>query len=270
MIRCIKFEKFLDNGSTKPFLANCGRGESWVVKAYFQANDSTAFILKSIFNEFISGAIANIIDLPWPKVDIIQLDSQIFEQLEKVKFDILSELAVGIEYINELQIYNPSKEELSNTTESIRELFPQLEMQNSFYGKSVFDNLVKFQDTKYNTLAIKPDGSPIFIDGSMAFDGHDWNLQKLKWQYIHLEYSPYLKGIVSDYRMFDYWLRKIEEIPDLKIHEIFNKIPTEWPIPKKYKLKLKKLLLSAKVNFIPLFKEEIEIALHNLSLKHDG
>lgn len=270
MIRCIKFEKLLNNGSTRPFLAYCDRGESWVVKAYAHSHKSTPLLLKPIFNEFISGALANIIDLPWPKVDIIQLDSQILKQLKKAKFEILSEWAVGIKYISDLQTYKPSKEDLDKTPECIRELFPQLEMQSSFYGKSVFDNLVKFQDMKFNTLAIQSNGSPIFIDGSMAFDGHDWNLQKLKWEYIHLEYSPYLKGILTDYKMFDHWLKKIEEIPDLKIHEIFNRIPTEWPIPKNYKLELKKLLLSTKVNFIPLFKEEVESTLHNLSLKHDG
>ena len=140
MIRCIKFEKFLDNGSTKPFLANCDRGESWVVKAYFQANDSTPFILKSIFNEFISGALANIIGLPWPKVDIIQLDSQILKQLKKAKFEILSEWAVGIKYISDLQTYKPSKEDPDKTTECIRELFP-------------------FQFLKIPVMAIKRHGS---------------------------------------------------------------------------------------------------------------
>jgi len=258
MISCIKFEKLLDNGSTIPFLARCDRGESWIVKAHAHSHNSKPLLLKPIFNEFISGALANIIDLPWPKVDIVQLDSQILKQLKEAKFEILSEWAVGIKYISGLQTYKPSKEDLDKTAECIWQLFPQLEMQNSFYGKSVFDNLVKFQDLKYNTLAIQSDGSPIFIDGSMAFDGFDWNIQKLKWEYIHLEYSPYLKGILIDYRMFDHWLKKVEEIPDSKIHDIFNRIPMEWSIPEDYKLELKKMLLSKRDKFIPLFREELE------------
>jgi len=258
MIRCIKFEKLLDNGSTIPFLASCDRGESWVVKAHAHSHNSTRLLLKPIFNEFISGTLANIIDLPWPKVDIVQLDTQILKQLKEAKFEILSEWAVGIKYIPDLQPYRPSKDDLDKMAECIRQLFPKFEMQSSFYGKSVFDNLVKFQDYKYNTLAIQSDGSPIFIDGSMAFDGFEWELNKLRWEHILIERSPYLIGILTEYAMFDPWLKKIEDIKDIKIHEIFHRIPNAWQIPKDYKLELKKMLLSTREKFIPLFREELQ------------
>ncbi len=248
MIRCNQFKQFIGKGSTIPFIAYSDRGDLFVVKAHAKSYKNKPLFTKPIFNEYVSGRLARAIDLPWPEVHIVQLIPEIILELKKSELDISSEWAVGISYIDGLDI--------CQSRYDIQNLFSNYD---AFYGKSVFDNWVLFQDLKYDTLGIKPDGSPMFLDGSMAFGGQDWNTEELRWnEYLHMESSPYLKGIIKDFALFDPWLKRLDIISEIVINQILDTTPDEWSVPEGYIYKIRELLIETSNEFIPLFREWID------------
>jgi hypothetical protein len=177
-----------------------------------------------------------------------------------------SKWAVGIKYIEGFREAKwPNCSPLSPEFEEInalciKELFPDRAKYEGFYGKAVFDNWVLMEDTKYDTLGIGQRGFPIFLDGSIALGGLEWEAEKLRWEDTRIDFhhSPYLQGILTDCDQFAIWVERIEAIEESYIEEIFMEIPKKWGISEEYLSACITFLTSSRQNFAPLFRHFAE------------
>jgi hypothetical protein len=249
----------MGRGASRPFLARSDQDELLVVKPHAQAYEKTALFTKPLFNEFVCSSLARTIGLPWPDVSIVLLETELINQLKQVGFSILSEWAVGLSYIPGLKPYLPLRDSGENA-KHMNDLFPDPRTHAVFYGKSVFDNWILLEDWKYDTLQIQENGSPIFLDASMAFWGLDWDVNRLQWTEsgIHLARSPYLSGFVLDQGKFLPWLEKLGGIASEVYSQILQRIPKEWSVPPDYVAAISELLTVTHQQFVPLFEEAIE------------
>jgi hypothetical protein len=262
-----KFINFIESGATKPFVVENDNGQKWVVKAL-----GNPFGTQAVFNEYVVGALARFIDLPWPKTSLIDLSKEIIKTLGDNNLSVTSSIAVGAEYIyglkpvefpNHLSLFgeNSNKENVKY----LSSIFTDPTMLDSFYGKSVFDNWILLKDTKPDTLHLQPNGQPIFLDATFAFNYTDkdqeWDKGRLHWDFAALnhELSPYLRGMVANITKYDVWIERIKDIPEAKIGALLNMVPKGWKVPTDYMFELKKFLNSTKKVFLPMFSEYLEI-----------
>jgi len=234
----------------------------WVVKVL-----GNPFGAQAVFNEYIAGHLAELIGLSWPRPSIVELSPRILDELQKNGLNATSYIAVGTEYIFGLiPVELPDNfdlEDKAKNADYIRRLFPNPEMLDSFYGKSLFDNWVLLlNDTKYDTLQKYPNGEPIFLDATFAFGyfDTDWEHGKLAWSgtALNLELSPYLNGIVGDTIKYMRWIDRISSISKENIDTIIDAVPKEWGVPDCYIDALRKFLCSAPEVFVPLFQKYLD------------
>jgi hypothetical protein len=259
MIRCVKIERLLDVGACRPFLARNSQGGLLVVKPHAKAHNKTDLFTKPLFNEFIGSSLAMVIGLPWPDVSLVLLEAKVIGQLERAGYSIISDLAVGLNYIEGLKAFRPPHGSVERTR-YLKDSFPESQKHTSFYGKSVFDNWVLLEDWKYDTLQIRQNGSPVFLDASMAFGGLDWDTSLLQWveHRMHFDRSPYLSGFLNDFSQFDPWLKKLQSTGNKVYSQILRKIPLEWSVSADYIAAVGELLALTAKCFVPIFKEKIE------------
>jgi len=257
---CISFERFLSKGATRPFLGKCDDNKLYVVKVH-----GNPLGPKSIYNEYIVGNLAKEIELPWPNVQLIQLSPEITFFLEKNGLKILSEWAVGINYIKGIKevIWPPNSfykdpDFAAVNAKYIMKIFPSQSTNDALYGKSVFDNWVLLEDTTYDTLHITSDGLPLFLDASIALGGLEWDDNKLQWKHISFDRSVYLYGFKFEMTRFEPWLKRIERISNSTFESILFNIPEEWAVPDAYLKSMKNFLFSTKDTFLPVIREWIE------------
>jgi hypothetical protein len=172
---CEEFEKFLQ-GSSCPFVAKDQSGEQWVIKAYKNRGGS-----KCLFNEYVAGRLANAIELPWPTVRIVELAPRIINHLQRADFPVESKWAVGLKYLQGLTPFEIGQDGIAGAKRQIGSRFAEPALSGPFYGKCLFDNWVLLEDLKADTLQIRSDGKPMFLDASMAFGGENWREELLKW-----------------------------------------------------------------------------------------
>lgn len=252
------FVCFLPQGSSRPFIAKDDRERIWVVK--FHGNPLGT---KSSFNEFVSGSLANAIGLPWPIVKIATLSDATLGHLVESGYEPKAKDAVAIEFIDgllpvELPKSGPRALKKENHQHVISQ-FPNSMTHSAFYGKMLFDNWVLIEDSKYDTLHIAPDRSPIFLDASFAFGGDQWDSSKLRWSDEAFNIlSPYLEGMITDLSQFDIWLDKLSEVDVSLISRIMNSIPPSWHVPPDYIQGTITFLSKTARDFVPIARRWIE------------
>jgi hypothetical protein len=267
MVRIVakQFLYFIERGATKPFVVEDDNGLKWVVKTL-----GNPFGAQAVFNEYIAGSLAGMIDLPWPRPSLIDLSPKIIKTLHDNDLKATSSIAVGWEYIHGLKpVVFPDDLDIldsnfkSGNAQYVHNIFPDPTILQSFYGKSIFDNwILLLHDTKYDTLHLLPDGRPIFLDATFAFGyvDQEWDKGKLIWSdtALNLELSPYLSGIVVNIANYDVWIRRIKGVTQEKIDALLDAVPKEWKVPPDYICALGQFVGSAKELFLPMFQEYLE------------
>jgi len=261
-MKCIKFERFLPIGATRPFIARDSDSNKWVIK--FIGNPLGT---KAVFNELITSILANSIQLPWPDVSICHLSTQIIQRVQDEKLKVQSDWAIAIQYIEGLQHvnwpeggYNPQKNFKQRNAQHIHTKFSKLNDFNVFYGKAIFDNWVLLEDRKYDTLLKTKEGYPIFLDASAAFYGFDWNIDELVWNRTSIDIkSPYLEGIVTEFERFDKWIETLQREFKVNLLPKYEDIPASWNIPRDYYSALKDFLSTTQEVFVQIFREWVDI-----------
>jgi hypothetical protein len=263
-MRFVEFQNLIPGGATRPCLCKTDTAELWVIKVH-----GNPLGTKAIFNEYVAGRLAEMIELPWPTVCLGELSDTLVLRLAKEGLNTESKLAVGIKYVDGIRKVdwpknaNPLENGFDRiNAQHIKDLFSDTDKWQAFYGKSVFDNWVLLGDTKYDTLYIDKSGSPLFLDASIALGGLEWDMGKLHWDLagIFFEHSPYLQGILTDRDQFAAWMKRIEGIKQGCIEKLLTEIPKEWRISQGYLSACVTFLSSSKENFVPLFREFIRWA----------
>ncbi len=260
-VLCTTFNRFMGAGASKPFLATSDTGQNWVVKA--QGNPQGD---KSLFNELIAGHLAALIDMPWPRVSIAKLSDEVTAVLETEALRPTSHFAVGLEYVDGLQLvpwpeggYVSGPEFARRNRAHILKLIPDRDRRDTFYGKMIFDNWVLLKDTKYDALHLDAEGKPFFLDASCAFGGTDWEETSLVWEPAAIDIrSPYLEGVLTELDRFQPWLARLQAISPLEIQECLSELPAEWSVPDTYVKKTLALLEATSEVFVPQVREWLD------------
>lgn len=255
-----RFQHFL-TGATRPFVALSEEGEPWVAKTH-----GNPLGTKTIFNEYVTGSLAREVKLPWPTTAIVELSPAILQRLKQEGLEVLSPWAVGSRYLPNLKPVLGEWDPKRNPSQ-IRLFFGDLKKYAGFYGKAVFDNWVLLDDSKYDTLFVTPDESPIFLDASHAFAGAEWNAETLKWSDIRVR-SPYLEGILLDRTQFGPWLERIQSVDSVVIKNVFDAIPKEWDVPTGYPSAAAEFVAATQSTFLRAFQSRMDYcyAIENNSL----
>lgn len=259
-VHCIGFEGRLPSGASRPLLCRDRGDHLWVVKVH-----GNPLGTKSIYNEFVAGSLARELGLPWPEVAIVELSPDVRVQVKQEGIELLSKWAVGLRFIRGIEPVDwpPGGHRTGDTDFSERNarhicaVFPDPTAHTAFYGKAVFDNWVLLRsDTKYDTLHVDPHRRPVFLDGSFALEGEDWDASGLEWQLLKIGiHFPYLEGILTDASQFEPWLARVAQIDRGVVASVVEKTPTEWSAPQEYAEATIELFGASRSVFVPLFRE---------------
>lgn len=258
---CDVFEGFLPSGATRPFLVRCDDGGLWVAKA-----TGNPLGTKAVLNELVVEVLARRIELPWPRVSLVEFSTHIMDCLIEGDLGVQSKWGIATQFLEGLRQvgwppegYYPRATFRERNTEHIRSYFPHIDKDTAFYGKAVFDNWILLEDRKYDTLMITKDGDPLFLDASAAFGGLEWDRDLLKWQDTAIDVkSPYLEGIITQYAQFDPWLERIETAVEPTVLLPFEDLPESWFVPEDYYSALNTFLSGTQDVFVPMFRSWVE------------
>lgn len=259
--------EFLPEGSTKPLLASDENENKVVIKAMIRPTYG-----KILLNEYLAGNLARSIGLPWPKVQIATLGNKVVRFMQENSLQPVSMDCVAIDFIEDLEKVpwpNPPNGQIEwggnfhllpdENRKHLSLYFDNPEKESVFYGKALFDIWLFFQDTKYDTLFIRPTSSPFFLDGSHALGGSEWEFEQM--DYSHTMFSPkspYLEGILTELDLYNEWIERIELLPLSYIKSLFDSIPSSWRILKVQSDFLFDLLAVKRKIFVAYCREEIE------------
>ena len=258
-------KQFLD-GSTKPFLALSNIGKSVVVKALLQPTKG-----KILFNEFVSGSLANQIGLPWPQTSLATLSPLSIEWLKGQSIHVSSPDCVAMNFIEnlvpvpwpKLTEKGPGGKLISHQLSEVNptylaKYFADPENQSAFYGRALFELWLFFQDTKYDTLFSLADKTPLFVDGSLALGGSEWDFEELDYAKSKcFPQSPYLEGILTNRELFLGWFSRIESVEKHYIRSIIDAIPASWEIIQPQLDFILELLTAKRRDFLQVWKYEL-------------
>jgi len=259
-------KKVLD-GSTNPFLALSNSGESVVIKALLEPRMG-----KILFNEYISGSLANQIGLPWPQTFLATLSPSSMEWLQGQSIQVVSPDCVATNFIDNLiSIPWPKPPEpYSHWNMDNLDQFPEINKnhlinyfddpknQSPFYGRALFELWLFFQDTKYDTLFSRLDKTPIFLDGSHALGGSDWDFQELDYTKPKcLPQSPYLEGVLTNRELYIEWFQRIESIGNDYVRSKLDAVPASWRILQEQLDFVFDLLTVKRRNFLGFWRHEL-------------
>ena len=211
-------------GGAQAHLMRARDGHFYVVK--FQNNPQH---LRVLANEFLATRLAELVGLPVPVVDVIEVGPWLIENTADLRIDFggLSEpCATGLQFAAryvcdpaEAQVFDYLPESLlarvKNTAAFAGMLALDKWLGNANGRQAVFWK--KAQEKKYNVS---------FIDQGYCFNAGEWNFP-----------DPALRGVyprncvyenISGWESFDPWLRRIENFDAEVIREIAGTIPPEW------------------------------------------
>jgi len=260
--------EFLATGSTKPFLAHNELGQKVVVKAMVRPTMG-----KILLNEYLAGNLAVTIGLPWPNTSLASLSTQAIHFLQRNAREVHSADCVAIQYVENLSPTNwPSPPQGSESWNDrnldllpdinrvhMQSYFDNPETQSVFYGRALFEAWLFFQDIKYDTLYVLPNKNPVFLDGSHAFGGSDWEIDQMDYSHAKsLPMSPYLEGILTHQELFEEWFNRIESVPNSIVSSLLDNVPKSWSVTSEQLRFLSDLLVSRRKRFIEVYKIEIE------------
>jgi hypothetical protein len=261
--QCDELVGFMESGSSRPFKARSQDGSVWVVKAHGNPQGN-----KALFNELVAGRLAALISLPWPEVGVVELTEELTQGVRNFGLSVTSRWAVGTRFMQGLAAvgfpdggFTWDADFRTRNWQHVSKLISHdLRRTAALHGKLVFDNWVLLEDTKYDTLHIKENGDPFFLDASYAFGGDKWNDADVVWKKVEIDRrSPYLEGLPVRLVDVEPWLARIR-VASRAIASVLSEVPDEWGAPRSYICRVAELLESSEAQFLPLFIEWVEEA----------
>lgn len=238
-----------------------------MVKAFIKPHSG-----KLLLNEFLAGSLANLIDLPWPKTSLAILNKNACEQLANNAAPALHPECVAMEFIDELQEVPPAPlpkpksdwdfsqcQQLPKANQShLPKFFDSPESQSAFYGYELFQLWLFFAETKIDTLFALPNKTPLFLDGSFAFGGPEWDNQILDYSRDKtFPQSYHSHGILTKPELFQTWFDNIEQLGEKEIEPLLKSVPQSWGVSEDQLAFLHNLLIQGKKKFIAKWKARL-------------
>jgi len=264
MIKANKYLTKLTESSSFSFIVLGDDNKKWVVRAKKKQKFSTR-----LFNEFTAGILASEIGFNKPKVELIKLTSEIISNAEKNhpesdNFEIDSDIAVGTEYIENLERIVPEdnssiKNSISYKNQLIRKFGVDYNF-NPFYAYCVFAEWIFLRDKKYENLHVMTDLRPIFLDFDVSFTGLSYEHQAPD-KYSLTEMisdNIFSEVIIWEKERFEVWLSNIQSCNKDKIKRLLTELPQSWELPNGIRQKIIRTLLDNREQFIKEFMNFIK------------
>lgn len=257
IIKANTYLRRIESGVSKPLILKCNnRGVEceYVVKLKTKSDNG---ILGLSF-EIIATRLAQKLDIDTPDIAVVEITEEFANSIEKI--DIKNEV------INNLGLNFESKFNLGNTTwlrgQSITNNIKQPAL-NTF----MFDAMIQNPDRTYDkpNILMRKDNI-ILIDHEKGFSFvrailnklEPWEVSKLSFLRDHIFYSG-LKSKSEDLIVyFNSMEKRLDDIKDYEIDELFLEIPEEWG--KDYQTDIKDHLMKI-INNSDKFIHELKILL---------
>jgi hypothetical protein len=198
---------------------------------------------RRLFNEFVSAHLAQSLGLNRPSAEIVQVPREIVLKLNTNEFALSDQLGVGTKYCRGCRhIKPPEPYDLSDS------LFPQrnrkhlshytgdMEALAQLYGYHVVTEWIQLADQqKYENLLADGNGSILFLDFDMAFNGVDptCTLSDYRWDKMCCT-APFLIGVLQDTTCFTPWVKKIMNLDESVYSECAAQLPQEFAIERNF------------------------------------
>ncbi len=261
MLKAVIFNRFLTQGSSKCFIVLCDDNKNWVVRIKKKNKNS-----KGLFSEYLAGLLSLQYGLNHPRVQLVEVGHNIFEELSKHEniFQESCRIGIATEFIEDLMPVSPPKNINYNSTEFpianfnyISKLIKDKNQFSQLYGMKVFSDWIVLKDFhKYENLLLDKVGHIYFLDFDLAFmsiDSNDWNLPPVyDWIRMSSHQAPFWEGFRESEIEYQKWFEKIMaiEIESVKLEQI----PSCWEIPKYYIENLLEFLFNNRELFIKEFQ----------------
>ena len=274
MLRANRFDRFLENGSSKYFVAKCDDGKEWVIRIKKKDKNS-----KRLFSEYLAGLLALEFGLNRPLVKLVEIDSVIYTELKDC-LDIFDEnclIGTATEFVNDIRhISSPPNINYSDSNypqknlEYLTKLITDKTQFSQLYAMKVFSEWIVLKDFhKYENLLLSQNHEVYFLDFDLAFmsDGpSDWN-DPLKYDWIRMSrhQAPFWEGIIENEQVY---AEHMERLLALKKESInIDSLPSCWQVPSDYLMRLLDFIFNNRESFIDGFKHPYEFrndsTLHN-------
>lgn len=215
-------------GFSVPQLLRADDGNDYVVK--FRSNGQGLRVLP---NELIAGGCGHALELPLPRIAIVNVSHQLLDATEELTpFRGTPGLQFGCEFVPH------------GHSDPWPIVLPKAENLGDLAGILVFDTWTNNKDRSWNRLNVHvikdADGRyrVIIFDQGWVFGGTpNWSTESLKQQRDLVE-PPFMAGCVYDClrhhirgeHPFDSWLLKVESLPPETIWQCIQEVPDEWGV----------------------------------------
>ena len=182
MLKAVEFIDFLNEGSSKCFVALCNDKKKWVIRMKKKNKNS-----KRLFSEYLAGILALKFGINHPKVQLVEVENEVIEKLKSTEniFELSCKLGVATKFIKKLRKLSPPLNINSNefpkaNFKYLKEFFPNKNQIAQLYGMKVLSEWIVLKDFhKYENLLIDENKKNYFLDFDLAFmssDSNDWSL----------------------------------------------------------------------------------------------
>lgn len=230
----------------------CQENKQWVVR--FKKKEKNA---KRLFNEYFAGLLCQDLNIPRPKVEIIELSDSVLCRLDSSLFDCSAKYGVATAFLPNIcpvappvDYDLPSYEKINNKVH-LQNIFGGDYNFGDFYGFRVFADWIFLEDKhKYENLFIDENNVPLFLDLDFVFMGPGFDELPDRYQFYQcLRSIPFCDGLITDINLIEFWLDKIAMLNRNKFDNILECLPEDWQIPDDYKERLMRLLFDNFHNF---------------------
>jgi hypothetical protein len=211
-------------GGAQSHLMRCSDGNFYVVK--FQNNPQGVRILA---NELIGSRLAEIIGLPMPATEIVEVDPWLIEHTPElhVQFAQSTEpckegLQFGSRYVID------PMEELAWDYMPV-EMLHRVSNLETFSGMLAFDKWTGNADGRQATFWRKARArlyKVTYIDQGYCFNAGEWTFPNYPLHGVYARNEVYAN--VISWKSFEPWLREIENLKSETIWQVLESVPTEW------------------------------------------
>jgi hypothetical protein len=276
-MEAIQFIKFIENSTSKSFLAKCSDSRYWVIRSKKKDKNS-----KRLFSEYIAGTLAENFGINHPKVKLVKIPSKIVSILNGYDNIFDENCSVGVA---SLYIKNLKKIMAPKVKSFLEPTFPQINIEHlqkelsdvknfeQIYGLKVFSHWIYLTDYhKYENIQVTADNKIMFLDFDLSFESNEnsWGrLPEYSFIKINTNQASFWEGYTDDIKPFQYWLDKLIELSPQEFLNKLEALPICWGVPKNYLENICDYIFKNRGIFIEEFKRGIDFHRELKSLKEN-
>lgn len=270
----VKFKRFIDNSTSKSFLAKCSDGRDWIIRCKKKDKNS-----KRLLSEYIAGNLAKSFGINHPEVMLVKIPSKIMSIINSYGDIYDGNCLFGVAT---LFVQNLKKVKAPKVNSFLDPEFPQVNIKHlsielsgvknfeQLYGLKVFSHWIYLSDYhKYENLQITSNNEIIFLDFDLSFESNDdsWGiLPEYSFIRVNTNQAPFWEGYTDNVEPFNFWLNKLNELSKIDCLNQLEILPHCWNVPDNYVTNVFNYIFNNRHKFIEEFIHGIEFHRDSKSL----